>query len=89
VNRHKLEDPGTLQVSPLREGDTDVLRAYAGKVVQDVRPFLHGESTFRFPTGIMACFLLEKQQDILDFLFDDKSRRAVGKPPGHCSLKTA
>jgi hypothetical protein len=23
-----------------------------------------------------------KQQDILDFLFDDKSRSAVGKPPG-------
>ena len=27
-----------------------------------------------------------KQQEILDFLFDDKSRRAVGRRPGLCSL---
>jgi hypothetical protein len=32
-NRHGLEYAGTLQVSPLRYGDTDVLRAYAGKIV--------------------------------------------------------
>jgi hypothetical protein len=30
--------------------------------LQDVRLFLHGESTFRFPTGIMACFLLESNR---------------------------
>ena len=33
--RHGLEYPGTLQVSPLRDGDPDVLRAYAGKIVLD------------------------------------------------------
>jgi hypothetical protein len=35
----------------------------------------------------MACFLLENNRKF-DLSFDDKSRRAVGKPPGHCSLKT-
>ena len=34
-NRHGLEYPGTLQVSPLRDGDPDVMRAYAGKIVLD------------------------------------------------------
>src|SRR6202034_2857968 len=33
--RHGLEYPGTLEVSPLRDGDPDVLRAYAGKIVLD------------------------------------------------------
>src|SRR5208282_6274172 len=29
-NRRGLEYPGTLEVSPLRDGDADALRAYAG-----------------------------------------------------------
>ena len=32
-NRHGLECPGTLEVSPLRNGDADALRPYAGKVI--------------------------------------------------------
>src|ERR1700733_4859833 len=32
-NRHGLEYPGALEVSPLRDGDPDVLGAYAGKIV--------------------------------------------------------
>lgn len=39
VNRHELEDAGVLQVSPLRDGDADVLRADAGKVVLDAHQF--------------------------------------------------
>src|SRR5580704_12891037 len=34
-NRHGLEYSGTLEVSPLRHGDADILRAYAGKVILD------------------------------------------------------
>jgi hypothetical protein len=34
-NRRGLEYPRTLEVSPLRDGDADALRAYAGKVVLD------------------------------------------------------
>jgi hypothetical protein len=35
----------------------------------------------------MTCFLLESNRKI-GLSFDDKSRRAVEKPPRHCSLKT-
>jgi hypothetical protein len=52
--------------------------------LQDVRLFLHREATSRFPTGIMACFLLESKRKF-KLSFDDKSRRAVRKPPGHRS----
>ncbi len=38
-NRRGLEYPGTLEVSPLRDGDADALRAYAGKVVLNAHQF--------------------------------------------------
>ena len=37
MDRHKLEDPGTLRVSLFRDGDADVLPVYAGKVVLNAR----------------------------------------------------
>src|SRR5579863_6479217 len=38
-NRYGLEYPGTLEVSPLRDGDADALRAYPGKVVLNAHQF--------------------------------------------------
>jgi hypothetical protein len=35
----QLEDPGTLQVSPFRNGHADVLRTYAGEIVLNAHQF--------------------------------------------------
>ena len=47
----------------LRSQDIQCLQDHQRqRSLQDVRLFLHRESTFRFPTGIMARFLLESNR---------------------------
>src|ERR1700739_1386497 len=54
----------------LRSQDIECLEDHQReRTLQDVRLFLHYNSTFRFPTGIMARLLLESKRK---FSFDDK-----------------
>jgi hypothetical protein len=52
----------------LRSQDIECLEDHQReRTLQDVRLFIHGESTFRFPTVIMACFLLESNRRFWTF----------------------
>ena len=49
--------------------------------MQDVRLFLHGESPFRFPTGIMARLLLESNRNF-ELSFDYKIQKSCRETAG-------
>src|SRR6266478_7262066 len=67
VSADLLDAPGN-SPAVLRSQDIECLEDHQReRTLQDVRLFLHGESTFRFPTGIMACFLLESNRRFLTF----------------------
>src|ERR1700759_3478099 len=52
----------------LRSQDIDCFEDHQRqRTLQDVGLFLHCESTFRFPTGIVTCFLLESNRKPLVF----------------------
>jgi hypothetical protein len=54
--------------------------------LQDVRFFFHGESTFRFPTGILTHFLLESNRRFSTF-FRGQIRRSGRENAATLSLK--
>src|SRR6202044_1388967 len=69
----------------LRSQDIECLEDHQReRTLQDVRLFLHGGSTFRFPTGIMTCFLLESNRTFFGAFYSTTNPE---NRPGHCSLK--
>ncbi len=86
VSADLLDAPGD-SPAVLRSQDIECLEDHQRQCsLQDVWFFLHGESTFRFPTGIMTCFLLESNRRF-ELSFDDKPRRAVGESAGTLFLE--
>ena len=66
-----LLNPAGDSLAVLRSQDIECLEHHQReRTLQDVGLFLHGESTFRFPTGIMAWFLLESNRESLNVRFD-------------------
>jgi hypothetical protein len=63
----------------LRSQDIECLEDHQReRTLQDVRLFLHGESTFRFPTGIMTYFLLESNRTFWIFYSTTNSEELSG-----------
>src|SRR6202044_1966265 len=67
VSADLLDAPGD-SPAVLRPQDIEGLEDHQReRSLQDVRLFLHGESTFRFPTGTIARLLLESNRNFRIF----------------------
>src|SRR6202044_1772084 len=78
VSADLLDAPGN-SPAMLCSQDIECLENHQGqRSLHDVRFFIHCEMTFRFPTGIIARFLLESYRKI-KLSFDGKSQKICRK----------
>src|SRR6266567_2832591 len=83
VSADLLDAPGNSPAVLLSQ-DVECLENHQReRTLQDFRLFLHGESTFRFPTGIMARLLLENNRKVRTFY--SRQIQKGRRPPRHCA----